>query len=46
MPRLWPRATELENPVGLGAVRLENFGGSVRKTGAVFIKPLLVVSRA
>ena len=46
MPRLWPQAAELENPVGLGAVRLKNLGGSVSKTGTVFIKPLLVVSRA
>ena len=46
MPRLWPQAAELENPVGLGAVRLKTTGGSVSEAGLVFIKTLLVVPRA
>lgn len=46
MPRLWPQAAELENPVGLGAVRLKKLEGSVSETGTVFIEPLLVAPGA
>ena len=46
MPRLWPQAAKLENPVRLGADRLKKLEGSVSKTGTVFTEPLLVAPEA